>query len=85
VIPYFELRRIPIGGDVSLAAFGLLVALGVFAGVLFAQSRARALGVPEHELTAAIAWALVPGFLLAHAVTLVFYRGESARPRARRS
>jgi hypothetical protein len=29
VIPYFELREIPLGGGRSLAAFGTLVVLGI--------------------------------------------------------
>lgn len=33
MIPYFERRQIALPGGVSLAAFGTLVALGVFAGV----------------------------------------------------
>ncbi len=70
MIPYFELRTLPIAGDLSLAVFGTLVAIGVFAGAFFAESRARALGTSESNIHAAIAWAVVPGFISAHLVAL---------------
>jgi len=83
VIPYFELRLIPLPGGFSLAAFGTLAALGVFAGALFAEARARATGVPADAIHAAIAWAVVPGFLLAHVVALLplLGRPELSSPR----
>ena len=77
MIPYFELRTIPLAGGASLAVFGILVAAGVLAGVLFAESRARALAVPSDDLHAAIAWAVVPGFVSAHLVALMPYLGTS--------
>jgi len=70
VLPFFELREIPIGGGRSVAAFGVLVVLGVVTGMRFAQARARRLGVPEQEINAAVAWALVAGFLGSHLVVL---------------
>jgi len=51
------------------------VALGVFAGVAFAERRARAVGLPLATLHGAIGWALVPGFALAHLVALVREQG----------
>ena len=71
MLPYFELREIPIGGGRSIAAFGVLVVLGVVAGMRYAQSRARTLGVPEGEINVAMAWALVFGFLGSHLVVLL--------------
>jgi phosphatidylglycerol:prolipoprotein diacylglycerol transferase len=79
MIPFFELREIPIGGGHSIAVFGLLVCLGVVLGVVFAQSRARALGVPDSDFTAAAAWALIPGFLLSHIVAIGFYEAPGER------
>ena len=76
MIPYFELRAIPLPGGRSLAVFGALVVTGVFAGVLFAESRARAVGIPERRIHQAIAWALVPGFLAAHALALLPFVGR---------
>src|SRR5690242_8150068 len=71
MIPYFAWREIPIGGGVTLAVFGLLVALGVVAGILFAHARARTLGIPEGVINSGMAWALVAGFLGSHLVVLL--------------
>ena len=71
MIPYFAWREIPIGGGTTLAVFGVLVALGVVAGVLFAQARARTLGIPERVINSGMAWALVAGFLGSHVVVLL--------------
>jgi phosphatidylglycerol---prolipoprotein diacylglyceryl transferase len=71
VIPYFELREIPIAGGRSLSVFGTLVALGIFAGAWFAERRARLLGMPEHEIPGAILSAVVPGLVLAHLFALL--------------
>jgi phosphatidylglycerol:prolipoprotein diacylglycerol transferase len=70
VIPYFELREIPIGGGRSVAAFGTLVALGIFAGAWFAERRGRVVGVPAGEIPGAVLSAVVPGLALAHFVAL---------------
>jgi len=71
MLPYFELRVITLPGGIELAAFGTLVATGVFAGVGFAERRVRAVGLPLRTLHEAIGWALVPGFALAHLVALL--------------
>ena len=76
MLPYFELREIPLPGGIELAAFGTLVAMGVFTGVWFAEQRARAVGLPAATLYAAIGWALVPGFALAHLVALLPHAGD---------
>ena len=70
MIPYVAWREIPIGGGMTLAVFGVLVALGVVAGILFAQARARTLGIPERVINSGMAWALVAGFLGSHLVVL---------------
>lgn len=71
MIPYFAWHEIPIGGGMTLAVFGVLVAMGVVAGILFAQARARTLGIPEHVINSGIASALVSGFLGSHLVVLL--------------
>jgi phosphatidylglycerol:prolipoprotein diacylglycerol transferase len=76
MLPYFELRTIALPGGMQLAVFGTLVAIGVFAGVWFAERRARAVGLPAQTLYAAIGWALVPGFALAHLVALAPHLNE---------
>jgi phosphatidylglycerol:prolipoprotein diacylglycerol transferase len=75
VIPYFELREIPIGGGRSLAAFGTLVTLGIFAGAWFAERRGRLAGIPAREIPAAILSAVVPGVVLAHLLALMPHGG----------
>jgi len=76
VLPYVELKVLPLPGGISLAVFGTLVALGVFTGVFFAERRASKVGLPARELHAAIGWALVPGFALAHLVALLPHLGH---------
>src|SRR5262245_15557391 len=71
MIPYFELREIPIGGGRSLAAFGTLVAVGIFVGAWFVERRARRMGIPEGEIPGAILSAVVPGLIVAHLVALL--------------
>jgi len=71
MIPYFELREIPIGGGHSIATFGTLVVLGIFAGAWFAERRARLVGIPEHEIPGAILSAVIPCLILAHLLALL--------------
>jgi prolipoprotein diacylglyceryltransferase len=79
VVPYFELHEIPIGGGRSIAAFGTLVAVGIFAGAWFVERRARLTGLPEREIPGAILSAVVPGVLLAHLVALMPELGTGVR------
>jgi phosphatidylglycerol:prolipoprotein diacylglycerol transferase len=76
MIPYFELRTLPLGGGVRVTVFGTLVAIGVFAGLAVAERRARRIGIPERTLHAAIAWTVAPGFLVAHLVALAPFARE---------
>jgi phosphatidylglycerol:prolipoprotein diacylglycerol transferase len=71
MIPYFELREIPIAAGRSVSVFGTLVAIGIFAGMWFSERRARVAGIPQQQIHGAIASVLLPGFLLAHAFALV--------------
>lgn len=76
MLPYFELQTIELPGGIEIAVFGALVAIGVFAGVWFAERRARAVGLPARTLHEALGWALVPGFALAHLVALAPHASE---------
>ena len=78
MIPYFELHVIPIAGNVSLAAFGTLVAVGVFVGVAFAESRARAVGIPATRSMRRSHGRWFRGSLMAHLVALVPHLGDPA-------
>jgi phosphatidylglycerol:prolipoprotein diacylglycerol transferase len=71
VIPYFELREIPLWGGAALAAFGTLVFTGVVVGMLFALRRASQLGIPDREIANAIVCAVAAGFLGSHAMVLL--------------
>jgi len=81
MIPYFALREIPIGGGHSIAGFGTLVALGIFAGAWYADRHARRMGVPEREVPGAILSAVVPGLVLAHLVALLQSGSSNWSPR----
>lgn len=76
MIPYFELRELPLGGGLSVKPFGALVSAGVLLGAGYALRRARRVGIPEAEVAKAILWALSIGFLLSHIVALAFEGSE---------
>src|SRR4249919_2167090 len=71
MLPYFAWHEVPIGGGMTLTVFGVLVAVGVAAGILFAQARARTLGIPEYVINSGMACALVAGFLGSHLIVLL--------------
>lgn len=73
MIPYFELRTIPLGPELSLNAFGTLVLLGVLAGAGFAHHRAARTGIPQREIANAIRWAVGCGFVVSHLAVVLFY------------
>ena len=75
MIPYFELRTIPLGGGVSIGVFGALVGIGVVVGSLYAEHRARKLGISDRDLYGTLLAVLVPGFLSAHLIALVSQHG----------
>lgn len=54
-------------------AWTVLVPAAVVAGYWLAVRRARQAGLETPELENAILWALVPGFILSHAVEILFY------------
>jgi phosphatidylglycerol:prolipoprotein diacylglycerol transferase len=74
VIPYFQLREIPVAGGICVTSFGCLVLLGVIAGVAFAQVRARVFGIPPEEIAAASAWTVGLGFPVSHLTEALLYR-----------
>jgi phosphatidylglycerol:prolipoprotein diacylglycerol transferase len=78
MIPYFELRTIPLAGGVSVAAFGVLVAAGVVAGSLYVERRARSIGIADRHLYGTLLSVLVPGFVAAHLVALLSEQGLDA-------
>ena len=59
-----------------LTAFDLLVAIAVVTGVLMSERRAQRLGLDRRVIVDATFWAVVPGFIVSHLVSLVFYFPE---------
>jgi phosphatidylglycerol:prolipoprotein diacylglycerol transferase len=76
MIPYFQATAIHLTDSIALQPFGLLVGTGVLLGAWLAKRRAREAGVSEDEIRSAIFSAVIPGFLMAHWVTLFFYHFE---------
>lgn len=72
MIPYFQQPSVEIG-PLMIHAFGVLVALAVFTGLLIGERRFVALGL-DRELGARMAWwIIVAGFLGAHLFAVLFY------------
>lgn len=72
MIPYFQQPSIDIG-PFTIHAFGVIVALAVFVGLLIGERRFAAAGL-DRELGGRMAWwAIVAGFLSAHLFAVLFY------------
>lgn len=79
MIPYYELKEIMLPGGHPVAVFGGLVAIGILVGAVYAERRARAVGVPVGEVPGAILSAVVPGLIVAHLVAVLPHE-EAWRP-----
>lgn len=72
MIPYFQQPSVDIG-PLTIHAFGAIVALAVFVGLLIGERRFAALGL-DRELGGRMAWwIIVAGFLGAHLFAVLFY------------
>jgi len=60
-------------GPFSIKPFGILVALGVYAGVFLAGRMARARGIPPLVMSRFQVWVLVCAFVLGHVLDVAFY------------
>ncbi|MCA9565736.1 MAG: prolipoprotein diacylglyceryl transferase, partial [Myxococcales bacterium] len=76
MIPAFHIPTITLFGPFKLQPFGLLVATGILVGAKFAQRRAERENVDLDVMNAVIAWAVIPGFIMAHWVSILFYFPE---------
>ena len=76
MIPYIEIPPIDLGGDFVIRAFDILVALAVVVGVFVADRRAQRWGLSGRVITDVAVWAVVPGFICAHLVSVIFYFPE---------
>lgn len=68
VIPYWEIPELG-----PIKPFGLLVAIGVLIGAWYTRKRGAANGITDKEMSEAILWVLVGGFVVAHWVAVIFY------------
>ncbi len=75
-IPYPHIAPLIDSADFRLTAFDLLVALAVVTGVLMSERRAQKLGLDRRVIVDATLWAVIPGFIMSHLVSLVFYFPE---------
>lgn len=81
MIPYFEQPSLRLG-PITVAAFGVIVAASVFAGLSLGRRRFERLGLDVHLGAGLAWWAVVGGFVGAHlfSVLLYFPRDVAANP-----
>ena len=72
MIPYFEQPELSLG-PMTVHAFGVLVACGVFLGARILQQRAAVRGLPRREVARFVNWILLGGFLGAHLFDRLVY------------
>lgn len=75
MVPYIDIAPIEIG-DFSIRIFDILVALAVVVGVVVADRRAGRLGLDQRVITDVALWAVIPGFIVSHLVSVIFYFPE---------
>jgi len=76
-IPWFKLEGITIPGtSVGIQPFGILVAIGVLAGMRLAEWRGEKLGMRREVVTDLATHVLLFGFILGHVFDMVFYYPE---------
>ena len=76
-LPCLRIHPLHLVGPLSLQPFGALVVVGILAGYALALRRARELGVPRREISAAAQCAVIGGLLGAHLFDLFVNRPES--------
>jgi phosphatidylglycerol:prolipoprotein diacylglycerol transferase len=75
VIPYFELPSLHLG-PLTLQAFGLFAALGVYVAARLAVREAARHGLDPRPISDFAVWGVAAGVLGGHAVHLLFYHPE---------
>ena len=73
MIPYIDLPPIRLGNILSFQPFGLLVVTGCVVGYLVARWHAKCVGLDLNAFRRLVLWVLVPGFIMAHWVSMLFY------------
>jgi phosphatidylglycerol:prolipoprotein diacylglycerol transferase len=75
MVPYVQIPPISVGSE-TIYAFDILVAVAIIVGVIVADKRAHRLGLDRRLISDVALWAVVPGFILSHIVSIVFYFPE---------
>lgn len=75
MIPYFPPVVLRVG-RFSVHLFGVLVAIGVFLGVVQLLRRGRQLGQSEGDSTSMATWSILMGFAVAHVADVIAYHPE---------
>lgn len=74
MISFERVPSLHLPGNLQIHPFGLLVATGVLLGAWLIHRRARTMGIPREEIDGIIHWAVVPGFIGAHLIEILFYQ-----------
>jgi len=74
-IPHPNIPTLEIG-PLDLHPFGFLVGVAIITGTIMADRRARATGLDPRVVSEAALWAVIPGFIGAHLVAVLFYTPE---------
>ncbi|MCC6525606.1 MAG: prolipoprotein diacylglyceryl transferase [Polyangiaceae bacterium] len=84
LIPYIDLPvQIPekplefLGLSLSIKIFGILVAIGVYVGVMVSIRRARQRFIDPKRMTDFIFWVVATGFVLSHVLDAIFYHPDT--------
>ena len=76
-LPYYEQPHwdipLPIIGDVTIHAFGVLVAFALVVGTWLARWHGQRLGQDPTHVVDATTWTAISGFIVAHLVSVIFY------------
>ena len=75
MVPYFQIPPITIGSE-TLYAFDMFVALAILVGVIVADRRAKRRGLDRRIISDVALWAVIPGFIVSHLVSIFFYFPE---------
>jgi phosphatidylglycerol---prolipoprotein diacylglyceryl transferase len=85
MIPWFNINfppiPFPIIGNLTIHAFGILVATGILVGLRLTKKRGRELGLVDEHVDSMVTWSLVCGFICAHLFDVFAYQSFAARPR----
>ena len=76
MLPHPSIPPLVISEGIVLYAFDVCVAVAVMVGVLMAEKRAKSVGLDRRIILDVSLWAVIPGFVVSHLYSLVFYFPE---------